>query len=74
MRYAVKYEYYSGSPFSDREVTLLTTNASDPLDWDNSPAFFATQDEAIAFMEEAYETITEYHHDWKAVELTVIEA
>ena len=73
MKYAVRYDYHCGSPFSDKEVTLLTTDASDPLDWDNSPAFFDTKQDAIAFMDEAYDALTDIHHDWQAVELTVVE-
>jgi hypothetical protein len=73
MKYAVRYDYHCGSPFSDKEMTLLTTDASDPLDWDNPAAFFDNQEDAITFMDKAYDALIDIHHDWQAVELTVVE-
>lgn len=72
-RYAIQYDYHCGSPFTDKEVTLLTTDKDDPLDWDNPVAYFASEGEALSFMDDAYATIIDYHHDWQAVELNLVE-
>jgi len=73
MSYRVRYYHWCGSPFSDPQECYLTTNANDPLDWDNPVAVFATEGEALAFMDTAYSSLMEFHHDWQAVELSVVE-
>jgi hypothetical protein len=73
MKYAVRYDYHCGSPFSDKEVTLLTTDASDPLDWIILLHFSIIKRMRLHSWIRAYSTIIDYHHDWQAVELTVVE-
>lgn len=69
--YTVQYiDHNSGGVCSD--FILLTTDSSNPLDWDNPVASFDTIEEAQVFAAESYESIIGYHNDWKSVELVVI--
>lgn len=73
MAYGVRYFYHCGSPWSDADTTLLTSDVSDPLDWENETALFDSEEDALRFMDEAYASLMGYHHDWQAVELRVVE-
>lgn len=71
--FRVRYFHWCGSPWSDPQETFLTVDVSDPLDWEQPVAVFGSEAEAVAFMNEAYASLMEFHHDWKAVELSVVE-
>jgi hypothetical protein len=56
--------------------SLITSDSSDPLDWDNRVAEFGDVFVAREFAEECYDTLTEmsaYKGDWQSLMVDVVE-